>query len=134
MSGITVTREDLQNLTENPITEARFQSVRTLVMGLIRTFYRREPDYAEGREAMILNAVFASAALRILTNPTGARSVGLGSANVTFGGTDEDIANIGSLSASERLALSSLKKPRPTSVPLAPYDGGPYLQAGGTTA
>lgn len=122
MAGITVTREDLQEISGMPISAAKFTAVSNIVLGLIRSVYRQDITLATGRSADVLNAVFTSAALRIATNPQGARSLGLGSANVTFGGTDEDIANTGSLSTAERLALQSIKKPRPTSVPLVPYD------------
>lgn len=125
MAGITVTREDLQEITGAEISSAKFASVRNIVLGLIRGDYRGDIDTATGRAADILNSVFISAALRLITNPNGARSVGLGSANVTFGGTDEDIAMSGSLSAAERKSLASLQKPRPSYVPLVAYDEHP---------
>lgn len=123
MAGITVTREDLQSIGGSALTVERFNAVERTVLGLIRTVYRRDPALATGREADVLNAVFTSAALRLIANPTGARSVGLGSANVTFGGSDEDVSNAGSLTEPERTMLRSLRRPRPTSVSLEPYYG-----------
>ena len=116
MAGITVTREDLEGVLGTPVTDERFTAVHTAALRLIRTVYKPDPMAATGRAADVLSAVYTSIVMRLLTNPTGARSLGLGSANVTFGGSDVDIANAAVLSDSERRDLASLSARRPAYV------------------
>ena len=117
MAGITVTQDQLAALIGTPITTARYDAVDASTLRLIRSGYRLDLTVAEGRIADVLDAVYTSVAVRLLTNPTGVRTMGLGSAQATFGGTDDDISSPGALTAQERADLAALNpKRRPTYV------------------
>lgn len=118
MTGISVTQADLSGLIGSSLTTERYNTVHAATLRLLRTGTRVDIDTATGRTADVLDAVYTSVALRLLTNPTGARSLGLGSANVTFGGTDANISNPGSLTDDERSDLASLGARRPSYVRL----------------
>lgn len=112
MAGITVASADLEQVTGMALTPEAWEALDRIVRRLLRLGYAGNPDIAEGRAADILNAVYMSIAVRIMTNPTGARSIGLGSANVTVGGSDDDVANAFTLAKSERADLQRLRGPR----------------------
>jgi hypothetical protein len=65
-------------------------------------------------------------ALRVLANPLGARSMGLGAANVVFAGNDSTVGSVG-LTSEERRSLRRLRSPGGSiiSVPILTY--GEYL-------
>lgn len=120
MAGITVTAADLESVTGAEIDAPRFAALDRVVRRLLRLSYAGNPDIAEGRTADVLNAVYMSVAVRLITNPTGARSVGLGSANVTYGGSDDDVANAFTLTDSERADLATLRRRRVSWVAQSP--------------
>ncbi|KAK1548375.1 hypothetical protein Q3G72_019445 [Acer saccharum] len=109
-----VEREDLASLGGLTISEAQFDAVDRRVRAMISAVYRGDIDAAAGQRAAVIESVYTSAALRILTNPTGARSVSLGSATISTGGSDAALAEPLSLTASERADLarvSGLRRP-----------------------
>lgn len=120
MAGITVTAAQLSGIIGHTITAERFDAVRAVVLGLIATEYRRDISLATGREAEVLNSVFVSASVRLLSNPTGARSVTVGGANITFGGSDRNMSDSAILTDSEKDMLWSLRKPRANAINLTP--------------
>lgn len=114
MAGITVTKESLSGILRTTIPADVYQAVDEATRRIIRTGYRPDIDEAVGRAADVLSSVYTSVAIRLLTNPGGARTLGLGSASVTMGGTDEGITNQASLTDSERAdlaALGSIRRP-----------------------
>lgn len=118
MTGITVASADIEAVTGTALDDAQFAALDRIVRQLLRLGYTGNPDIAEGRTADVLNAVYMSVAVRLITNPTGARSVGLGSANVTYGGSDADVANAFTLTDSERRDLRGLRKKAPSYISL----------------
>lgn len=113
MAGITVTVEGIARILGTPVSTERAADIHAATLRLIRTGYRPDPMLAEGYAAEVLESVYTSVAMRLLTNPTGARSLGLGAANVTFGGPDEDFSNVASLTPNERADLGRLTARRP---------------------
>lgn len=113
MAGITVTVEGIARILGTPVSTERAADIHAATLRLIRTGYRPDPMLAEGYAAEVLESVYTSVAMRLLTNPTGARSLGLGSASVTFGGSDEGLSSVASLTDAERADLSSLAQRRP---------------------
>jgi len=103
-----ISREELALVLEEDIRQDRFDALYNIALRTIRTGYDGDPEAATGRAADVVAGVIQSVMVRIMTNPKGARSVGLGAANVTFGGGDVDIANVFSLTAAERDDLSSV--------------------------
>ena len=109
MAGITVTRDELSGILSMPITSERMANVDAAARRLMRSVYRGDISAADGYTADVLDSVYTSIVLRLLTNPTGARSLGLASANVTFGGPDEDFSNVATLTPAERADLRRLQ-------------------------
>lgn len=108
MPGIDVSREDLAAIGGLTITDAHFDAVDRRVRSMLAAVYRPPLDAATGRASSVLSAVYTSAALRILANPMGARSISLGSASITTGGSDVSISQPLSLTAEERADLAEL--------------------------
>jgi hypothetical protein len=112
VAGITVTREDLQYLGGVEIGERQFETLDRHVRRAIAAAFKGDVDLALGTMSTTLSAVYTSACLRILTNPTGARSISLGSASTTTGGTDEALADPLALTPRERADVASLNPRR----------------------
>lgn len=83
-----ITKDDLSVITGTPVQDAQFTAIYTAALRLVRDEYRADPEAATGRALDVLTSVILSVATRMLSNPTGARSVGLGSANITFVGAE----------------------------------------------
>ena len=126
MPGITVAFEDLEAVTGMQLPETSRAALDRVVRGLLGGAYAGDVNTATGRAAEVLNAVYMSAAVRVMTNPTGARSIGLGSANVTFGGTDADVSNPFNLTPAERADLGRLARRAPTYLLFTEVPGLPY--------
>ena len=103
-----ISRAELSLVLEEDIAQDRFNALYNIALRIVRTGYEGDPEAAVGRAADVVAGVIQSVIVRIMTNPKGARSVGLGSANVTFGGGDTEIANIFSLTPAERDDLDSV--------------------------
>ncbi|WP_394620945.1 hypothetical protein JNUCC0626_18180 [Lentzea sp. JNUCC 0626] len=107
-----VSREELALVLDEAISAERFNALYSTALRIVRTGYDGDPEAATGRALDVVTGVLQSVLARILTNPKGARTVGLGSANVTFGGQDSDIANVFALTEAERADLTEVS-PRP---------------------
>lgn len=103
-----ISREELALVLGEDIPEERFTALYSWTLRILRTGYDGNPEAAVGRDLDVITGVAQSVMVRILTNPKGARAVGLGSANVTFGGADTDVANVFSLTDTERDDLSAI--------------------------
>lgn len=103
-----VSREELAALGGLSISEAQYAAVDRQARSMIATIYKGDIDTASGRPLAVLQAVYTSVSLRLYANPTGARSVSLGSASVTLGGDDVSIARPLALTADERGDLAGL--------------------------
>lgn len=101
----------LSALTNLPVTEERYAAVYDAALTAVRAEYP-DPENATGRALDVVRSVALSVGLRLITNPAGARNVGLGSANVTFGGGDATVSSPAELTPSERLRLQRLKSGR----------------------
>lgn len=106
MAGITVTADELAQLLGQPIPAERWEVVETLVLRVIRTGTYLDPATVEGRAQAVMDSVFTSVATRLLLNPGGVSLVGMGSAQVSFGGASEALA----LTDEEKRQLASLRK------------------------
>ena len=113
-----LTAADLSTILGEQVDPARFEVLHRITVGAIRGEYRRDPLLAVGRDAEVLHSVAVSVLTRLTTNPSGVRSGGLGSASVTFGGSDEEIASGPVLTDAERETLRSLRGRRAVSVSL----------------
>jgi len=102
------TSDDLADLTAQPVDQRRYSAVHAAVLTAIRAEYPN-PETATGRAADVVRSVALAAGLRLFTNPAGARAGGLGSATVTFGGSDEAVSAPAALTASERQRLARLR-------------------------
>lgn len=103
------TQGDLATLSGMEVATDRYNAVYRAVVGLVREAYGTDPEAAAGEDRQVIVSVSIAAALRVLSNPLGARSLGLGAANVTFAGGD-NISAVG-LTAEERRALRRLRSP-----------------------
>ena len=109
MPGISITREALQAVAETEISPERWHGISIIVKGLLQAETVRNIDTATGRAAAVFDSIFTSAALRLLSNPNGARSIGVDSVNVTFAGGDDDIASVATLTSDERARIRGLR-------------------------
>lgn len=120
-----ITRTEVEGLLDESFTPERFDAAYTSTLRVIKTAYKGDPEAATGHAADVVAGVVQSVLVRLLTNPKGARTVGLGSANVTFGGPDEDIARVFSLTDEERedLAAVSPEPARRAAFTIRPHGG-----------
>jgi hypothetical protein len=125
--ALTITVAQLNLLAGTSITEEHFDAMLSVITRLIRaegykTALEDSEDYAEA----ILNNIVLSASIRLATNPTSLRSIGLGAASLGFAGSDTDITKPFSLSADELLQLRKLVRTTKAYIlPLKPFS--PYL-------
>lgn len=108
MAGITVSKGDLEGILQTEITDETFESVHTHTLRMIRSGTRRDLDILEGRPLEVVDGVYVSIAVRLLTNPVGASLLGVGGAQVSFGGASEAL----SLTEGERRELASINPRR----------------------
>lgn len=113
-----LTAAELSVLAGQPVSEAQFNTIYNTALRLVRREYRADPEVATSYTRDVLADVVTACAVRILSNPTGARSIGLGSANITFGGQDEDITSAFTLTPAERASIRGLRGTRIYSAPL----------------
>lgn len=109
-----ISREELALVLGEDIPEDRFAAVYAMAVRAIRSAYKGDPEEATGDAEDTVIGVLQSVVVRILTNPKGARTVGLGSANVTFGGPDVEIARVFLLTEDERAELAAVSPGRRT--------------------
>lgn len=111
-----ITREELAHVIDESISEERFNGLYDAAIRVVRTGYRGDPEQATGYAADVITGVLQGVMMRIMANPKGARTVGLGSANVTFGGKDSEVANVFALNEYERADLARVSPRRSTGV------------------
>jgi len=104
------TQDDLATLAGIEVSSERYGAVYRTVSGLVREAYGADPEAATGDIRQVIVSVSTAVALRVLSNPLGARSLGLGAANVTFAGNDQALGSVG-LTSLERRALRRLRSP-----------------------
>ena len=115
------TQEELAVLAGIDVSSERYGAVYRTVLGLVSEAYGADPETASGNARTVIISVAMAVALRVLANPLGARSMGLGAANVVFAGNDS-ISSIG-LTPEERRSLRRLLSPGGSivSVPILTY-------------
>lgn len=115
------TQDDLATLAGMDVSAEKYGAVYRATLGLIHDAYGDDPEIAVGNPRLVLTSVGIAVALRILSNPLGARSLGLGAANVVFAGDGNDVTM--GLTNSERRSLRRLRSPRSAvvSVPILTY-------------
>jgi len=115
------TQDDLAVLAGIDVSSERYGAVYRAVLGLVHEAYGADPEAATGDAKTVIVSVAMSVALRVLSNPLGARSMGLGAANVVFAGGD-NISSVG-LTSEERRSLRRLRSPGGSivSVPILTY-------------
>lgn len=100
-----ITREEVALVLDEDISVDRFDALYRQALRVVRTGYDGDPEAATGRTADVIAGVLFSVAARILSNPRAARQLNGGPAAVTFGGSDQDIRAVYSLSDAERADL-----------------------------
>jgi len=116
------TQDELATLAGMNVASDRYGAVYRAVLGLVREGYGADPEAATGENRTVITSVALSVALRVLSNPLGARSMGLGAANVVFAGGDSQVGSVG-LTGDERRTLRRLRSPRSgiVSIPILTY-------------
>ena len=116
------TLDDLAVLAGIDVSSERYGAVYRTVLGLVREAYGADPEAATGDTRQVIVSVAMAVALRVLSNPLGARSMGLGAANVVFAGNDGTVGSVG-LTQDERRSLRRLRSPGGSivSVPILTY-------------
>lgn len=125
--AITVTKADLENISGQTITNDRYLAIDASARNLIipEVPPRIDINTATGRAERIINAVYTAVSVRLISNPAGARSVGLGSATIVYGGADDEIHNAGTLTDPEKEMLRGLRTNRALFVRMRPWYEGP---------
>jgi hypothetical protein len=115
------TQDDLATLAGMEVNDSRYGAVYRAVLGLVHEGFGSDPELATGDARQVIISISMAVALRVLSNPLGARSMGLGAANVVFAGNDS-ISSVG-LTAEERRGLRRLRSPASSivSVPILSY-------------
>lgn len=103
-----ITRDDLALVIDEAVTEERFDKLYATSLRIVRTGFDGDPEATTDRTRDVVAAVLFGVMVRIVANPKGARAVAAGSASVTFGGADGDIASIFALTDAERDDLASV--------------------------
>jgi hypothetical protein len=103
-----ISREELALVLDEDISQDRFDAVYSVALRAVRTGYSGDPEAATGRALDVVTGVLQGVIVRILANPKGVRTLGLGSANVTFGGKDTEVAFIFALTEGERADLAEV--------------------------
>ncbi len=109
-----ITREELEHVLDEDITPERFESLYRIGVRVVSSGYRGDPEAATGQTAEVIAGVLFGVVVRIASNPKGQRQINAGGAGLTFGGTDDTIAKIFTLTDEEldRLAEVSPEPPR----------------------
>jgi hypothetical protein len=116
------TQDDLAVLSGVDVSSERYGAVYRAVIGLVREAYGSDPEATTGDARQVITSISVAVALRVLANPLGARSMGLGAANVVFAGNDSTVGSVG-LTSEERRSLRRLRSPGGSivSVPILTY-------------
>jgi hypothetical protein len=79
-----ITREELSEILSRDIAAERFTTLYRWTLGVIGTEYDGDPELAAGRELAVLTNVARSVAVRLASNPSGARDVRVADGGVSF--------------------------------------------------
>lgn len=124
--AINVNTAELNLLAGTTVSDQQFVAMLGVVARLVRAEgYKTTIEDAEGYAEAILNNIYLSVLVRLATNPTSLRSVGLGSASLGFAGNDAELTQPFSLSTSEKAQLNRLMPTKSAYVlklkPFTPY-------------
>lgn len=103
-----VTAEELSLVLDEEISAERFAALYRTGLNVVASGYNGDPEEATGWAASVVAGVLSGVLVRITSNPKGTRQLNAGGAGITFGGADETIATVFSLTSSERQALESV--------------------------
>ena len=103
-----ITAEDLALVLDEPISDDRFDALYAQGLRIVRSGFTGDPETVTGRAADVVAGVLFGVISRIVANPKGARQLNAGSAAVTFGGADAEIASVFTLTAAERASLAEV--------------------------
>lgn len=101
-----VTREEFNLVLDEDVSVERYTALYTVARRVVQAAFPTSVDALTGQSAEIVAGVLTSVMARILSNPTGARTLSGGAAAVTFGGADAEITRIFTLNSAERQALT----------------------------
>lgn len=107
-----IDRSELALVLDEAIPAEKFDAAYKMALRAVRTAYAGDPEEATGNARYVVEGVLQNVITRILTNPRGVRTLGLGSANTTFGGTDVEITRTTALTAEERSDLEGVSPTR----------------------
>ncbi len=102
-----ITREELALVLDETISEERFDALYKTGLRVVRSGYPGNPEEAEVNAREIIAGVLFGVLARIVSNPKGARQLNAGGAGLTFGGSDDEIRAIFSLTDDERADLAA---------------------------
>ena len=108
-----ITVEELNFVLDESLTPQRFDAIYKIGVRVISAAYNGDPDAATGYAAEVVAGVLFGVLARIVSNPKGARQLNAGGAGLTFGGSDENIASVFSLTDDERADLAAVSPGAP---------------------
>jgi hypothetical protein len=101
-----VSRRDLAAAMQEDLDAPLFNAHYNRALRMIRTAYTAgDPELATGRALDLVTNVCEGIMIRLFTNLKGVRSVGLSGISLTFGGSDDEITSVLSLTDKERADL-----------------------------
>lgn len=103
-----IEREDLNLVLGENLSEERFNALYNIALRVVSSGYNGDPALATGRASEVVAGVLFGVMTRILSNPKGARQLQAGPAAVTFGGSDDSIAAVFTLTENERADLAEV--------------------------
>lgn len=80
-----IAREELSEILSREVTVERFTALYQWTLGVIGTEYEGDPEVATGATLAVLTNVARSVAVRLASNPSGARDVRVADGGVSFG-------------------------------------------------
>lgn len=108
MATPLVDRVEFSLINGEDLSAEKFTALYNRTLKIVRPAYSGDIDTATGRAADVIHNVFVSVMSRLHNNPRGARSLGVGTANVTFGWSDGEVGNIYGLTDNEARDLAAL--------------------------
>lgn len=107
-----IERSHLALVLGEEISQEQFDALYRAGITVISAGYHGNPEEATGHAAEVITGVLFGVMVRIQSNPKGARQLVAGPASVTFGGADDDIAEVFTLTEWERLDLEAVSPVR----------------------
>ncbi len=106
-----ITAEELSLVLDETISPERFNALYKTGIRVVRSGYLGDPEEADPHAREVVAGVLFGVMVRIASNPKGTRQLNAGGAGLTFGGTDDTIAKVFTLTADE---LDRLAEVSPT--------------------